>query len=255
MYPFIHIFGRALPTYGLCMATGIVLACYIGFSRAVKEHMDVNSLIILVATSLGCGLFGAKLLYILVTYDLSEFVQILAQGNWDILSRSGQVFYGGLIGGILGGFLGLKLSGTTDTPDKLCKIIVPVIPLAHAIGRIGCFLGGCCYGAPYDGIFSVTFPAVGVHTPVFPVQLLEALLNLLIFGVLLYWSGKEKTRFGLLYRYLILYSIVRFTLEYFRGDAYRGFAQGISTSQWISTALFLCAVALLVLSNRRKKAT
>lgn len=253
MYPYLYVFGKYIPSYGLCMAIGILLSCYIGFIRVRKHKLDINSLIVIAACAIGVGLFAAKVLYLMISCNINDVFSRLLQGDIGDLTGGGQVFYGGLIGGIIGALLGAQISGTTRELDAYCTAVVPAIPFGHAFGRIGCFLGGCCYGAPYTGFCAVTFPKVGILEPVFPVQLLEAALNIAIFIVLILPRNEKKQSFFSLYLYLILYSMIRFVLEFFRGDEIRGIAQGLSTSQWISIGLFICGFILLVMTAKRKK--
>ena len=253
MYPYLDIFGMSIPSYGLCMAVGILLSFYICFVRARKNKLDIDSLIVIAACAVGLGLVGAKLLYLFVSCDINEVFERLSRGDISDLVGGGQVFYGGLIMGIIGAFLGVRISGSYGETALYCDAVVPAIPLGHAFGRIGCFLAGCCYGAPYTGFCAVTFPSVGVTEPVFPIQLLEAVLNLIIFAILLIPRKRLKSGFATLYLYLTLYSVVRFTLEFFRGDEIRGFAQGLSTSQWISIGLFVCGFVLILITAKQKK--
>ncbi|MGN0793783.1 MAG: prolipoprotein diacylglyceryl transferase [Aristaeellaceae bacterium] len=253
MYPYFDVFGWNIPSYGLCMAIGILFSGLIGFMRAHKHGLDIDSLFVIAASAIGLGLAGAKVLYLFVSCDIKDVVASFLQGDMSYLSGGGLVFYGGLIGGIVGALLGARISGATRDLAAYCNAVMPAIPLGHAFGRVGCFLGGCCYGAPYTGFGAVTFPKVGVFEPVFPVQLLEAALNIVIFIVLMLpWIQKKQGLFSL-YLYLILYSIVRFVLEFFRGDAIRGIAQGLSTSQWISIGLFLCGFFFLAMTAKREK--
>ena len=229
------------------------MSFYICFVRARKNKLDIDSLIVIAACAVGLGLVGAKLLYLFVSCDINEVFERLSRGDISDLAGGGQVFYGGLIMGIIGAFLGVRISGSCGETALYCDAVVPAIPLGHAFGRIGCFLAGCCYGAPYTGFCAVTFPSVGVTEPVFPIQLLEAVLNLIIFAILLIPRKRLKSGFATLYLYLTLYSVVRFTLEFFRGDEIRGFAQGLSTSQWISIGLFVCGFVLILITAKQKK--
>ena len=129
-----------------------------------------------------------------------------------------------------------------------------VAPLFHTFGRIGCFLGGCCYGIPCDFGFVYTQNPIAMANGVrrFPVQLLEALFCFFLFLLLfsLFRRGRCKNR--LLALYLGIYSVGRFFLEYLRGDDYRGFLWGLSTSQLISI-LLLTGVLLYLAAARHKK--
>lgn len=252
MYPYISLFGIHIPSYGLCMAVGIIISCYISFSEAKRKRLNTNSLIVIAACAIGAGLLGAKILYLIVSCNINEvFARILA-GDISDLTGGGQVFYGGLIGGIGGALIGRVISGERGQFAEYCNVAVLSIPVGHAFGRLGCFLAGCCYGAPYSGALAVTFPQVGVLEPVFPVQLLEAVLNIGIFLSLVMINRKYPQAF-LLYVYMIEYSVVRFVLEYFRGDRIRGIAQELSTSQWISIGLFLTCILLVSVRTVRER--
>ena len=129
-------------------------------------------------------------------------------------------------------------------------IVVPVIPLGHAIGRIGCLCAGCCYGRPTDSAIGVVYtqPVGGAPTgvPLLPVPLFESAANLVIFGILMLISHKSKSRYLTTFLYCILYGITRFVLEFFRYDSIRGVTGGLSTSQWISLGLIAGALIAAV---------
>jgi len=241
LLPYLHIFGISIPSYGLCMALGMILAFLYAYHTSKKYSFSFISLIIIAVCPIGFGLLGAKLLYILVTYDFSEVVRRTLAGDTSIIAGDGLVFYGGLIGGIIGLFIGLLIAKEKFHPVD--KIVTPCVPLGHAFGRIGCFMAGCCYGVKYDGFLSVIFPLAGVNEPVLPVQLIESFLNLIIFGLIVLFNKRSKL--SPLPVYFLMYSVVRFVLEYFRGDKIRGFMNGFSTSQWISIGIFFVSLILL----------
>ena len=130
--------------------------------------------------------------------------------------------------------------------------------LVHMFGRIGCFLAGCCYGKPTNSMLGVTFTdqacyASPLNTPLFPTQLMEALYIFLVMVILFFLKSKKQFHGQLFLLYLILYAIGRFVLEYFRGDAGRGYlVEGyVSHSQFI--ALCILAVVALVYSRWSKR--
>jgi phosphatidylglycerol:prolipoprotein diacylglycerol transferase len=122
----------------------------------------------------------------------------------------------------------------------LLDFVVPAIPLFHFFGRIGCFLAGCCFGI--ESSFGFTFnhsivdEANGINR--FPVQLLEAFINILLFFILDVFRRKKLFKQNIIYLYLLLYSFARFFIEFLRGDVYRGFFFVLSTSQIISILIF-----------------
>ena len=251
MLPYITLGDRLIPMYGVCMMVGILISSYIAFVRTKQANGDSNSLIIIAACAIGCGLFGAKLLYIAVTYGVVNSLSQMLAGNFSFLLEGGQVFYGGLIGGIVGAVLGAWF--THDDLALYCDAIVPCIPLGHAFGRLGCFFAGCCYGMPYEGFGSLSFPAVGINYQTFPVQLLEMAINIGIFVYLIFYTHKDHKRYHVLYRYLLVYAVSRFALEFMRGDLVRGISNGQSTSQWISIGLFFMSILLMLPRTKKEK--
>lgn len=108
---------------------------------------------------------------------------------------------------------------------------------------IGCLLAGCCYGIVYDGFGAIHYANAVSGLPYaqgyFPVQLLEAVLNLGVCVILLGKAKRQQKDFDLLFIYLEYYAVVRFFLEFLRGDTTRGIYAGLAISQWISLAILL----------------
>ena len=134
---------------------------------------------------------------------------------------------------------------------------VVALPLMHAFGRAGCFFAGCCYGVRCDGPLAVTFhssPAAPNGVGLFPVQLLEAALNLVLFACFcaVFRSRARAARISCTGLYLCAYAVIRFFVEFLRGDAARGLWLGLSTSQWCSIAALAAGIWLLL--RRRKHA-
>lgn len=251
MLPYITLLNRKFPMYAICMVIGILLSSYIACRRAKKSGKDENSLIVIVTCAVVLGLIGAKLLYMFVTHGFVHSLRQLAAGNLSLLAENGLVFYGGLIGGIAGAFLGAWIA--REKISSYFDAAVPCIALGHAFGRLGCFFAGCCYGMPCEGPLCVSFPAAGIPYATFPVQLLEMAINLGIFAFLSHYTGKANRRYNTLALYLVIYAVVRFILEFFRGDLIRGFSGGLSTSQWISIGLFVISGGLLLLCTSKGK--
>ena len=259
MYPLIEIFGRTIGTYALCAVAGIFVSLLFFWkhTRTIKFSID-DILLLSIPTVLGLVAMG-HLLYGMT--HLGEIVQILSYANQISLAGvltllgncfGGSVFYGGMIGAYLT-FAFCTRKYEKPKKDLLCDTLAMSIPLFHVFGRIGCFLGGCCYGI--ESAFGFTVhdnPLVPTINDVnrFPVALAEALGNLLIFLVLYYLSQKIKGK--VIYVYLLLYPVLRFSLEFLRGDEIRGIYFGLSTSQWISIALFVfSAISLLFFKRKR----
>ena len=194
---------------------------------------------------------GAKLLFVLINlkYVIENSIP------FEMLMKGGFVFYGGFIGGVLGLLIYTK-SFKLKFLD-FAGIYATVIPLAHAIGRVGCLFGGCCYGIPYHGPFAVTYTETlgntPLNTPLLPVQGIEAVCLLVLFFVLLIIYFKCNSTTLSVGFYLVGYAVIRFVLEYFRYDAERGSLWLFSTSQWISIMLFVVGTAVIIKGFKNKK--
>ncbi len=240
----VQIGSMTIPYYGLFIVLGVLAAGIAGYVQTRVYQMDFNDFASL-AGAAGLGaMVGAKLLYLVVSLPAIDYSRLLESGYLNSLITGGFVFYGGLAGGFAGVILCGKLL-KIDTPQYI-KIYIPVIPLAHAFGRIGCLLTGCCYGIPYNGPGAVTYTE-SLFAPrqaaLFPVQGIEAATELLLsFSLFVYINRKQKDLLSVEI-YLAGYAVIRFVLEFFRNDnAERGIFCGLSTSQWISIVLFMGAV-------------
>lgn len=261
MFYSFEFWGREIPMYAVCMFGGMILAVAVACILAKKrDGIDTFNLVASAVYSMLGAMIGAKLLFLAVSWG--EVVQILEaeqygffKSLWYILN-GGFVFYGGFIGGLIGLLIYIK--------QFKCKrsdyftIYAVVLPLGHALGRIGCFCGGCCYGMPYDGIFAVEFPLYPSYegSPVvsrLPIQLLEAAGLLLLFAVLvfLYYRFSNKPTLPL-WTYLFVYPVFRFVLEFFRADEARGRFWFFSTSQWISLGILAVAGTAYYLTQVKK---
>lgn len=261
MIPYFNIFGKELSSYLVMVLIGIfVCGFYVSRTAKKRGHDDNDYIIFLLICSIGV-LLGGHILYGVTKINaLIEFITNLPKyaGTWDEFLASaayifgGSVFYGGLLGGMAAGIIyGRKKQLDMDEYSDICA---PVVPLFHCFGRIGCFLGGCCYGIESEFGFTVhgntLNPSIN-DVQRFPVQLLEAALNLLLFFLLAYLLKKPKFKGRLFVAYLIIYSVIRFFDEFLRGDAYRGFLFGLSTSQIISIILFVGAIAYLIIKTKK----
>ena len=254
MYPYIHIFERSIPTYSLCILVAIAVVYLFSASDCKKKSLSIYDLIIMATVAVFTGLFCAALLYIIVTYPPKVLFSMIKTGDYSFL-EGGLVFYGGLIGGIIGAFLGKRIANCRFYDYESC--VIPYLPLGHAIGRIGCLLGGCCYGFEYSGPLAIHYnnsiTDLQAHQGYFPTPLLECCLNLCICGILLKIRKRKLAPGKLLATYLLLYGVVRIFTEMFRGDAARGIFLNISTSQWISIALIIVSTSYLIFGKKKNK--
>ena len=243
MHPVFTLMGKEIPAYGLMIVTGVLCANLIACLMLRQRKQALCDLIILEGYGFIAGFLGAKILYLIVSAkEIAWFRLSDAQYALSVL-RGGFVFYGGLLGGLAGVFLAGRIHHIDVM--RLLREVIFLVPLAHAFGRTGCFLAGCCYGCAYEGPLAVRYPAGGIaphDVTLFPVQLAEAgaLFVISAAGLYLQRTGRiEKT----VQTYLGAYAVLRFALEYARADAARGALMGFSTSQWVS---ILLTVALTV---------
>lgn len=259
MYPYFRVFSLLIPSYGVMLALGLLVAGALAMLRVYRHGGLVwqNGLVFATCAFSG-AMAGALLLYLIVTYTPAQLWELIRSGRIWKGEGTGLVFYGGLIGAFPGVLLAKVL-----TRDKLLPYVpsmLPCVPLGHAFGRVGCLLAGCCYGIPSDSVFAVTYhhPLTGAPTdvPLFPVQGLESLVLLTIFLILVLYTRKEREPLHVAALYLTLYAVCRFCMEFLRYDAIRGKVGVLSTSQFISVVLFLVGVLFRILPGiiaRRKK--
>ena len=237
-------------SYGFLLALAFILGLYISARAASREHLDkakIYDLGLYIAIS---SLLGAKLLLFITDFEY------YSQNPGEIFSmatlRSGGVYYGGFIVAVVVGVLFTKYQRLPVW--RVADIFSPGIAVGQAIGRLGCFAAGCCYGKPTKLPIGVIFKnpysreTVGVPLmiPLHPTQLYEAACNAIIF-VILWLSLKSKKFDGQVFIfYLVLYSTARFLIEFLRGDPDRGFLFNglLSTSQFISLVLLIAAAML-----------
>lgn len=263
MYPIIHIWQNYnIPLYGVMFGIGFTVAVLIGRKISIKYDIEKNDFLYAsIYSLLGIGV-GAKIFYFLsklpkVILNFDVFLKLvqanlLAAGGYLF---GGMVFYGGLLGAFVGAWIYCRQYEISF--QNLLRVSVPLFPLAHGFGRVGCFLAGCCYGIPYDGPLAVHFPynefAPELNaSPRFPVQLLEAGIDFGLFFILFIWNCKRRPTAGKICgTYLLSYVVCRFFLEFLRGDRIRGHIGFLSTSQWIS--LIVIPVGLWLLYGQKKK--
>ena len=247
MYPEIfHL--HFLATYGVLVAIGFLTALWLAGRQAKEKGLNTEAVTNLgIYCALG-ALAGAKLMMFIVDFGYYK------DHPGEIFSfstlRAGGVFYGGLIAALAIAFWYMR---KTKLPAlKTADVFAPAIALGHGIGRIGCFMAGCCWGVECDRPWAVTFTdpvahdlvGVPLNRPLHPTQLYEAFSEFLIFAILYRQSRRPHARGTIIGLYLLLYSTVRFLVEFFRNHE-QGNLWGtpLDASQWISIGLFLLGAA------------
>lgn len=255
-------------SYGFLMATGFAVGLlhwiWLGRSHGYTRAICTDLMIWVIVS----GILGARVAYVLenLTMFLADPVRILQ------VQQGGLVFYGGLGGAALAILYFRRRHRLALVP--LVDFTLTAVPLAHAFGRVGCFLNGCCFGSVCTtGCGGVVFPRYSLawhqqvqaghlgagasgSLPVHPVQLYEAGFNLLVYAVLLVVFRRQPRPGWVTATYLMLYALGRFVLEYFRGDhAVRVGLAGLSAGQLVSVPLLLAGILLgsiLVLARQNR---
>jgi len=250
--------------YLICGIAGLAASVLVVLLLIRKRHVTkIQFLYLYILAALGLFI-GGHLLFFLVGLpdfirdevpNIHSFSDFLTSFSY---AASGMVFYGGLLFVLL--FLYIYCKRVKLPVRRYMNIMVVTFPLFHFFGRIGCTLSGCCYGIEYHGHFALTYPAAIINEGVndhladfsrFPIQPMEALLELILFIVLLIIYVKKEDAVSITSIYLIFYSVIRFADEYLRGDVVRGIWGPFSTSQWISLAILIGTVIVLIVQKTR----
>ncbi len=253
MYPLTNLFGLSVSTYSLLVIAGFLIGLAVALFRKKVYGMRTDDLLASLFIAAGGALLGAKLFF--VAQGLPGFLAN-SPHTWEafvtFFMRAGLVYYGGLIGGILFLLMGAKLVGapvwgTLDT-------VLPSVPLMHAIGRIGCFSAGCCFGMPSEfGFYFTASPFAPHDEKLFPIQLAEAACLFALFFFMQRYGREKRAPGKVLSVYLISYGVIRFILEFFRYDKFRGIYGAFSISQWVSLALIGLGLFFWFVYPRLKK--
>lgn len=264
-------------TYGALLAFAFLTGLFVMARQAAADNLDKNRVYDLGLWVLVASLIGSKLLMIVTDWDDYE-------GNWraflslDFL-RSGGVFYGGFIGAIIASVIMMRIYKLPWW--RTADAFAPGIAIGQAIGRLGCFSAGCCWGKPTTAFCGVHFsdkghevtnvPTIVGHLPaaiqkewveklgsltapihLHPVQLYEVGATLVIFVILLVMARKRKFHGQIVLAYALLYAIARFIIEFWRDDP-RGALFGLSTSQFIAALIFVGSIIAFIYRLRAPK--
>lgn len=248
-----------LRTYGLCMALGFILGWQAAAWLCRQTHQNADRLTTLLTWLMISAVLGARTAYVLEHWQAEFASHPMAILRVD---QGGLMFYGGLIGAGL--VLMLYARIYKQHLLSITDLMLAVVPLGHAFGRIGCFMHGCCYGKLTDSCIGVCFPRGSpawweqvssvppliertalTSLPVIPTQLIESAANAILFVALFRLYPRYYTQRGFITGcYLIGYALLRFAIELLRGDP-RLAVGPFSISQTIS--LVLLGIGMLCL--------
>jgi len=238
MFPVICYIGPfAVYAYGLMLALAVIVASFLAGDQARKQGLSRDDIYDLAFWVVLWGILGARLFYIFLNFDyfLNNPLETV------MLQKGGLAWQGSLLAGIVSGisFIRQKRLPLLIVLD----IVAPFIALGHAIGRIGCLFNGCCYGKPWaHGLY---FPVW--HERLHPTQIYMALGELAVFLILRAlqtdsrWSKQPAGR--LFVFYLILSSLERFVVEFFRAD-HDVLWGGLSIFQYVCLSIMAIAIAI-----------
>lgn len=235
-------------SYGFMIALGFILCVTLAEKRCEKLGLDREKIYSLAFWAIGGGLLGAKILYY-----ITDIKNIIENPKLLLDIANGFVVYGGIIGGVVGGSLFVFKHKMNFW--KYFDLAMPSVSLAQGFGRIGCFLAGCCYGRETDCALGIIFnnsPFAPNGVRLLPTQLFSSAGDFLICFVLCMYARKSKKDGTVGALWLILYSVGRFALEFFRNDP-RGEVGTLSTSQFISIFMFVIGVIFMAIRLRGKE--
>ncbi len=243
MHPYVDLGFIKLPSYGLMLAIAFFASLMVGMRRAESRGISREYIAELAFWVVLFGIAGGRLYFVLEHYG--DYVH----RPWRIffLWEGGLGIYGALLSGFIAGVIYVRKRGLSFL--KTSDVTFSVLPLGQGIGRIGCFLAGCCYGAPCECPVGVVFKDPHSLAPIgvrlYPTQLFESLAGFVIFLILSFLFNRVKEEGLITSLYMILYGLARFTIEFYRGDT-RSYIGPISTPQFFSLFFIFVGILLLV---------
>jgi phosphatidylglycerol:prolipoprotein diacylglycerol transferase len=238
-----------IPTYGVLVAIGFLVAIWVTIRLGKTAGLAPEQVTNLATYCAIAGLIGAKLF--MIAFDWQERGYGSDPGSIFSLNnlQSAGVYQGGLLLAILTAILYMRRQHMPIL--RTCDVFAPGLAAGHAIGRIGCLAAGCCWGQKCHLPWAITFNNTEADTgvpfgiPLHPTQLYESLGNAAIFGFL-FWRFRKRHVDGAIFaEYLVLYSLMRFVVEFFRAHQ-QGLQAGLSLTQWISIGTLIAGIWLLV---------
>jgi phosphatidylglycerol:prolipoprotein diacylglycerol transferase len=253
MFPDLFSIGPlTIHTYGLFVALGFTVGLLVmirigrtqGFSS--QQIMDVGFIIIVWAV------IGSRLTYVLINFSYYITHPIDIFKIW----QGGLVFSGGLIAVVLGMSWYIRRHHLSFW--KIGDLCGPAVAIGASVGRIGCFMAGCCYGRPTDLKWGIVFThpqsLAPLNISLHPTQIYHSLTNLIIFVVLMVLHTRKKYDGQVFLWFLILHSVARLFIERFRGDN-RGMIPGtdMSATQLVTILILIGSVVMLYILKSRKE--
>ena len=259
-----EIGGLQVHWFGVMMALGFLAGLLNWTWLGRRGGRDFNYCSDLLFWVMVAGVLGARLAYVLA--NLADF--LAEPATIFRIDQGGLIYYGGLLGAIAAMLVFARKK--QESAWSVFDLVVTSVPLAHAFGRVGCVLNGCCFGRLHENWPAIRYPSGSLawwqhlhmdmidrsalqSMPVHPVQLYESICNLLIY-VLLVLVYRRHRRAGIVAAtYLMVYPVVRFLLEFLRGDERLRYGTPLSVAQYMSILLFACGCAIMVRITRQSR--
>jgi phosphatidylglycerol:prolipoprotein diacylglycerol transferase len=240
--------------YGIFVASGFWVGAWTAARRVAKSGLNPDMVWDLLWVLIVAGIAGARALYVATYWERDFRHEPLSEIF--MVHHGGLVFHGGFVGAVLAGF---AWCWWRKWPAwMLTDVFAPSLALGHALGRIGCLMNGCCYGARCDWPWAIRFSASHETQglPVHPTQLYEAGLDLALAGFLAWWFPRRRFDGQVFAAYLVVYAMTRSLVELFRGDYPTGALYGgvITPAHWVSAGLFLLGLGLWATRRRFQRA-
>lgn len=236
MHPILFTFGAfPIGTYGLLLLVGFLAGLFLARHLGKRDRLDADGLTDISVSVLLGGILGSKLLMIIVdTIHGAPLSSIFSLATL----RAGGAIHGGVILGLITFFWRVRALKLPMRPAM--DALTPGLALGQAIGRLGCFFAGCCYGsdchAPWAVVFTnpdaAAFSGTPLDMPLHPVQLYNSFANLAVMAALLLIGRKRRFEGQVAACYFLLEGLGRTITEFWRGDLDRGVWLGIP---WLST--------------------
>ena len=255
---------RSIPlySYGFMAMLGFVAAVLVARWRAKRVGVSPENAADVAMFALLGGIIGSRVFYVIQNGD--HYFDT-SRPDWSFLDffklwEGGLVFYGGFIGAVI--LAGIVMRVRKEKVLPMLDVLAPSLALGHAFGRIGCLMRGCCYGKPVSegAWWGIRFPdnalpyatesaclhgkLIPAGTPLFPTQIVSAIDLLIVFGLLSFYFKRRRGKGEVFALYLMLYSVHRFAVEFFRGDTRAPGA--LSPAQWIGLVAFFAGAGLWV---------
>lgn len=237
------MFDTNVPLYGFAILLSLIVNIFVVFKLSKKYNYNKNEIVALLLYENVGIIGGAKIFTFIQNYDKLN-------GQFDFLSL-GLSSYGAVIGAML--FLLLFCIQFKKSIKELLYIFIPSIPLMYGIGKIGCFLVGCCYGIEYNGFLNVIYKyskSAPKNIPLFPIQIVETIVFISIFIYMMVQHKKDKFDLKVVGISFILSGLFKFLLEFLR---HSHIGKIISSTQMISIVFIIIGIFIIIYNKRLTK--